>query len=198
MGEDWHAGHPSAARCAGFGDRVLRTAGFVVRTTISFRRRVSYGAVPYRDQARGFLAKSAWARSLTQQLEATKLQMSGHMSMLQAEVALLKENVIRMKLAGIRYAGMASTHSSAEVSAAAIMQHQRRFGLKLEPNSFASPVSEAVSDYAVKRWSSAGPEPPLIRAPVRQPSGDRVPPVTPARSPSRVEFCHHVSSPTSL
>jgi len=46
--------------------------------------------------------------------------MSGHMSMLQAEVALLKENVIRMKLAGIRYAGMASTHSSAEVSAAAI------------------------------------------------------------------------------
>jgi hypothetical protein len=64
----------------------------------------------------------ALARSLTQQLETTRLQMSGHMSLLQAEVALLRENVSRMKLAG---ANVTPPLSSAEVKARAVMQLRR-------------------------------------------------------------------------
>lgn len=51
----------------------------------------------------GFEQNLALARSLTQQLRITRLEMSGHMSMLQAEVALLRENLNRMKLAGSDY-----------------------------------------------------------------------------------------------
>jgi phage terminase Nu1 subunit (DNA packaging protein) len=43
------------------------------------------------------------ARSLTKQLRATKVEMRDNMSMLESEVLLLKENMIRMKLASSLY-----------------------------------------------------------------------------------------------
>lgn len=65
-----------------------------------------------------------WARLLTQQLAATRAQMIGHMSMLNDQVALLRENVERMKVRGGRYQG-ASPLTATEVSAAPFLQLRR-------------------------------------------------------------------------
>jgi phage terminase Nu1 subunit (DNA packaging protein) len=46
------------------------------------------------------------ARRLKQQLQATRLQMTGHMSLLRAELDRLKQNVTRMTLAGAPKAGV--------------------------------------------------------------------------------------------
>jgi hypothetical protein len=48
------------------------------------------------------------------------------MSMLQVQIALLEENITRMKLAGSLYANPTPPLSSAEVCAVVALQHGRR------------------------------------------------------------------------
>jgi hypothetical protein len=50
-----------------------------------------------------FYERLMQAQSLTRQLRETKAEMADRMTMLQAEVALLRENMLRMRLIGNRY-----------------------------------------------------------------------------------------------
>lgn len=68
----------------------------------------------------------AWARSLAQRLEMLKLEIGGHMILLQVQVALLQQHVNRMKFAGGVPAELPPPLSSAEVRVAALVQPRRR------------------------------------------------------------------------
>jgi len=92
-------------------------------------RRSDSGALPHAPsfhaqiRREDFQQNLALARSLMRQLEATRLQMS----MLEAQVALLRQNVTRMKLVGSQYGGERATPplSLTGVSAPAVVPQRR-------------------------------------------------------------------------